>query len=424
MNTKKLIATAAICGLGTSVFAAPSNDELLNRIKLLESQLEQLKSMVATQVKETVAEEVKKASPVALGSNIDGLKIKGDVRLRYEQRRQDNEGGAEDREKSRFRTRFRLGGVWTNSAENWEIGAGLATGEDSAKSTNDSWGEGSVFETGDIRLDYAYAKHNFQNGVALTLGQQKNPFTTTFMMWDGDIRPAGATLQYKSGNAFVTAGAYNLRGDATADANSKDQSLANMAAGQVGYTFSGEKASAMLALGFAGYNGETTEFQLNGAADDDYKWSIGDIYGEVSTKVGEVKVKAYGQVAKNFGAEDTAASQGVTFGKAGAGYKAEDEDTAWILGLQAKRGPWAANYAYASIGGDSVPYFLSDSDFGAAIPGSDNSVNVKGHKLGLSYSLTKHCSIGATAIFTDYVEPAAGDDDSGELYQFDLGYKF
>jgi hypothetical protein len=49
---------------------------------------------------------------------------------------------------------------------------------------------------------------------------------------------------------------------------------------------------------------------------------------------------------------------------------------------------------------------------------------VEGHKLGLSYAVTKHCSVGATAFFTKAIEAAEGSDNEGTLYQFDVQYKF
>ncbi|MFP3927588.1 MAG: putative porin [Desulfobacteraceae bacterium] len=142
---------------------------------------------------------------------IDNLTLKGDLRLRYERRDRNRPAGEEeDDARDRFRTRFRLGGIWQNDAENWEAGAGLATGSDGPTSTNATWSKNKHFETGDIRLDYAYAKHEFNDSFRITLGQHKNPYQTTWALWDGDVRPAGLTAQYEKGGLFLTAGGYDI----------------------------------------------------------------------------------------------------------------------------------------------------------------------------------------------------------------------
>jgi hypothetical protein len=382
--------------------------------------------------------QVKQGPTLSLGKNIDGLKLKGDLRLRYERREETNDeksgSDKEKREKDRFRTRFRLGFVWNNSTEEWEIGAGLASGSDSGKSTNDSWNKSSVWETGDIRLDYAYAKHRWDT-MSLTLGQQKNPFETTFIMFDGDLRPTGATLEYTPADSpvFVTAGIYNIRGDSYADGDN-DQSLANMYAAQVGLKGGTEAVQYLLALACYNYDSETTEYFSEAMDDAGYEWQIADIYGHVTTKVGDVGLKLYGQYAVNLGVESdggtvgqaiTLNPDGKPYGKApSASYDAEDEDQAWVVGIEAKYQKMKLSYAYAHIEGDAIPLFVSDSDFGAAIPGGDNSINVEGHKFGLSYSVTKNFSVGGTVFLTELIDEKSSSDLSGQLCQLDLKYKF
>ena len=127
--------------------------------------------------------------------------------------------------------------------------------------------------------------------------------------------------------------------------------------------------------------------------------------------------------------EDDLGIQGAGKGGAPASladYSPEDNNMAWTLGVEAKFDKFKASYAYAYIEGDAIPYFVSDSDFGAAVvPTSDTSVNVQGHKLGLAYAVSKNCSVSATAFFTELIEPSSSyDGDKGTLYQFDLSYKF
>jgi len=326
------------------------------------------------------------------------------------------------REKSRFRHRVRLGGVWKNPSEDWEIGLGLEAGSSDGTSANQSWNKNSTWESGSVYLDYAYAKHRFgDSGLSLTLGQHKNPWKCSMLTYDSDLRPTGATLAYDQDALFASIGAYNLRGDSKVT-GSGDQSLANMYGGQIGMKFKGDNLKGLLAMGFHYYDDETGEYQL---AAEDYNYQIGSLYGEIGGKAGDVDLKAVGEFAMNFGA-DNDFSQGAAKGRASADpaqYDAEDNDMAWLLGFQAKYGKVAAKYSYAYIEGDSVPWFMSDSDFGAGVKTS-GSVNVQGHVLGLSYDLSKNLSLGATMMLTELIEPAAGNDDDGTLYQLDISYKF
>lgn len=444
---QRLALLVVLLALGGKVYAQ-SNEEVLRRIDELQQQIksqqvmidelrktletqeqqqqqigEKAREEVQTAVKAAKEEIAKEQAPLlALRKGIEGLNLTGDLRLRYEGINRDQEVGDDVRVKSRFRHRVRLGGVWKNKSEDWEIGLGLEAGSSDGTSANQSWNKNSTWESGSIYLDYAYAKHSFgDSGLSLTLGQQKNPWVCSMLTYDGDLRPTGATLAYEQDVLFANIGAYNIRGDNSGGGG--DQSLANMYGGQFGVKLKGDKLEGLLAAGFHYYDSETGEYMLNGA--DDYNYQIGSLYGELGGKVGEVSLKALGEFAMNFGA-DKDFSQGAIRGRASADpdeYNAEDNDMAWLLGFQAKYGKFTAKYSYAYIEGDSVPWFMSDSDFGSAlIP--KGSVNVKGHVIGLSYNLTKNLSLGGTVMLTELIEPADGNDDDGTLYQIDLSYKF
>ena len=448
---KKWIALAASLAITTA--RADGNQEVIRKIDEMQRQIQaqqemidQLRGQLDNQRKvttEVVRQEVETAvqqglaqtggSPISLGKGIDGLTLKGDLRLRYEHIDTDLESGGDKRLKSRFRHRLRLGGVWKNASESWEVGLGLEAGSGDGTSANASWNKGSVWESGSLYLDYAYAKHTFgDTGLSLTLGQQKNPWKHSFLTFDGDLRPTGATLAYADDTMFATVGGYNLRSDSKTqigvDGNgdpvySSDQSLANMYGGQVGLKYKNEDTNALVAVGFFHYDTETAEFQLGAR---DYNFQIGTAYAEVGTKLGEVSLKAMAEFAMNFGA-DNDVSQGAIMGNAPtalADYEPEDNDMAWMIGLEAKYDKFSAKYAYGYIEGEAIPWFVSDSDFGVGALGSGRSLNVQGHSLGLSYAVSKNFSLGATAMFTELIEPKAGKDNDGMLYQFDAIYKF
>lgn len=441
---KKWIALAA--SIAMTAAHANSNDEILSKIEDMQRQVQAQQEMI-TQLRsqldeqrntttEIVRQEVETAvgkglaqsggSVLSLGKGIEGLTLTGDLRLRYESIDTDEELTGDVKARSRFRHRVRLGGVWKNPSESWEVGLGFEAGSLDGTSANQSWNNNSVWQSGALLLDYAYAKHKFgDSGMSLTLGQQKNPWKCTFMTFDGDLRPTGATLAYANDMMFATIGAYNIRSDSTITGDT-DQSLANMFGGQVGLKYKTEDMNALFALGFFHYDTETSKYQIAATADDS-KYQIATAYAEVGGKVGEVGLKAIGEFAMNLGADNDFSQATLARAKAPtllAGYEAENNDMAWSLGLQAKFDKFSANYAYAHIEGDSIPWFVSDSDFGSATLGGSRSINVKGHVLGLGYAVTKNFSVGASAMFTTLIEPATGFDDEGTLFQFDAVYKF
>ncbi len=397
------------------------------QLSALQKQLQQQQTATANVQQEIKAVAEKSSGTdsslprVLLGKGIDGLAIKGDLRLRYEHINHDPEEGPDVRRKSRFRHRVRLGGVWTNSAEDWEIGLGLEAGSGDGTSANDSWNKGSAWESGDLYLDYAYAKHTFgDTGLSLTVGQQKNPWTCGMVNFDGDLRPTGATLAWKEDFLFANIGAYNIRSDNSIGGDSQD--LANMYGGQIGINWKEEDLSARLALGFFAYDDNTSEYYLGS---DNANYQIGMAYGELSGKFGDVTLKGFGELAMNFGADDDHSQ--VTPAKYGVpdNYSAESNDLAWMLGLEAKFDRFKAKYAYARIEGDSVPWFVSDSDFGsAALPNAKGSNNTKGHIFGLTYDVSKNFSIGGSLMLTDLIKSGNDRNADGRLYQLDMSYKF
>ena len=398
---------------------------MLNQLRQqIQEQQQNTPTVVKAEVKTQMDERLSKQSAplISLGKGIEGLSLVGDLRLRYEYADTDRDSQSDANYKSRFRHRVRVGGVWKNPTEEWEVGLGLEAGSSDGTSANQSWNKNSTWESGSVYLDYAYAKHRFgDSGLSLTLGQQKNPWKCSMLTYDSDLRPTGATLAYDQDALFASIGAYNLRGDSKVT-GSGDQSLANMYGGQIGMKFKGDNLKGLLAMGFHYYDDETGEYQL---AAEDYNYQIGSLYGEIGGKAGAVDLKAVGEFAMNFGA-DNDFSQGAARGRASADparYDAEDNDMAWLLGFQAKYGKVVAKYSYAYIEGDSVPWFMTDADLGAGVK-TGGSVNVQGHVLGLSYDLSKNLSLGATMMLTELIEPADGNDDDGTLYQLDISYKF
>ena len=430
-----------VLGAGTLTGA---DEELLRKIEAMQQQIQAQQTMlnqlrqqiqeqqqntptvVKAEVKTQMDERLSKQSAplISLGKGIEGLSLVGDLRLRYEYADTDRDSQPDANYKSRFRHRVRVGGVWKNPTEEWEVGLGLEAGSSDGTSANQSWNTSKVWESGSVYLDYAYAKHTFgDTGLSLTLGQQKNPWTCGMVNFDGDLRPTGATLAWKNDLLFANIGAYNIRGDNSVTGSGSSQDLANMYGGQIGMNWENDDLKALLAFGFFAYDDNTSEYQMGS---DEANYQIGMAYGELGGKIGDVAVKGFAEVAMNFGADDDF-SQGAAYGRAPtdlADYSPESNDLAWMLGVEAKFNRFKAKYAYAHIEGDSVPWFVSDSDFGSGALRSSRSVNVQGHTFGLTCDISKNFSIGGTVMLTDLIEAKDDGDADGMLYQLDMSYKF
>jgi len=451
---KKVLSAVAALGLTMVLPVAGmagggmSNDAILRELKELRAQvssqqaeidmlknqkagapedMEFLKNKVAANGEHIEALEAKKGFAVSSNEFIDGIKLKGDLRVRYEMRDRDyKDGKGEDITRERFRTRFRLGGVWDNKTESWQAAAGLATGGDDPTSTNDTWSEAKPFETGDIRLDYAYAKHKW-NDFSFMVGQSENPYTTSWVFWDGDVRLAGLTMAYgQKEGLFATTGAYGAK-------FVQDDDTAMLYMGQAGFrgAFS-EKGKFTVAAGYQAYGSEiiSDEWGLDHDADDktkssfglgycdpnEYDLSIGDIYTDVSMPVGPVKMKAYGQIWMNFGA-------GGKHGQAGKDFPGlpEDNDMGWVAGIDGKYNNFKMGLAYSMVEADSLFGYLSDSDFGDGL----SKTNKEGWRAQLGYDFTKNWSTDLTYLIyqraDDYLK---AKEDEVSILQLDVSYKF
>ena len=418
---RKVLAAAAALGVCLTLPAVALAGATMSDEQILKD-MEYLRNKIAAQQEHIEAlegKQDKKGQVLVANEFIDQLKLKGDLRVRYEIMDTDYKEGKQGSSISsldRWRTRFRLGGVWENKGENWQVGAGLASGSDDPTSTNDTWSEVKPFETGDIRLDYAYAKHKW-NDFSFTLGQHENPYKSSWVFWDGDVRLAGLTAQYgaKEG-VFATLGGYGAK------LVNKDNT-ATLVAGQVGYAGKAAGAKYTLAAGYHTYsksliNEGNADFKLDKVDEDKYELNIGDLYGDVSFPVGDVKLKLYGQIWQNFGADgNIGQSQDVSASL----IKPGDADLGWVFGADAKYRAFKLGYAYSVVEADSLFGYLSDSDFGGGL----STTNKKGHRVQLGYDITKNWGTGLTWLSFERDEDfASAKQDQVDIYQFDVSYKF
>jgi hypothetical protein len=419
--TALLLATALVPSMAMA--GSSADDAIMQKLEELTRQLTaQQKHIDALEAKlagDTNTEQaaVATTSPITLGNKaIDQLKIKADLRLRYENR-EVSQNTLKDTSRNRFRSRVRIGGVWANKAENWEIGIGLASGGSGATSTNATWSEDKLFETTDIRMDYAYVKHHLSDDIIITAGQHKNPYKTSWVLWDSDVRPTGVTLQYggKTG-PFVTAGGYGVRYYGGANVKSTSNT-GMMGAGQFGWHAKIGDMKLMVATGVQYWESSVSEDYYT--VGDDYNYTIGDLYAKLTIPAGSAKVDLYTQVWNNFGADGT-----IGQGALGGDLDPEDETLGYVIGAKAKFGAIKVKASYAHIEADSLFGELSDHDFGYGL----TRTNLEGFKVGASYNFTKNWAVATTAQFYKTLEKTNDGsrvvDDDGDLYQFDMKYKF
>ena len=430
MLIKKLSAIAAIsgiCTLASTGFAdetAELKEMLLKQqkqIEMLQKSANQLQQKVEKQ--ETVhnealthyikneidrALEAKGSNLLTLGSNVENLTIKGDFRLRYEDTTIDAGG-----DRDRFRMRFRLGFVWETN-EGWEIGAGLNTGgvgNNSATSSNQTVSQNDEFQSNNINLDYAYAKHKWDNGTSLTLGQHKNPYINSGILWDSDVRFVGATGQWSDEDSgfFATGGAYVVQTFTTANNGENDD--ANLIALQAGM-----KSNGFTVAGAYYHFDSAATADAIGAATGDDDIQLASLYASYSGKTDSFSYSVWGEYTVNIGANDGTSSQAVG--------NQEDESVSFALGTTIGVDKWKFKYMYAHFESDSAYGPLTDGDLGAAVSNSNRSNNTEGHILSATYMLTKNLSARAKYVMAEEIEGNGSSASDGELFQFDILYKF
>ncbi|RMD75342.1 MAG: hypothetical protein D6820_14875 [Lentisphaerae bacterium] len=382
------------------------------------SELQQLRSRLS--VLENEVQQLKKGGGGAGGlqlPNAESLKLTGDLRLRYEHGKRDNGGVSETR--NRFRTRFRLGLTW-QPGEDWEIAAGLATGSDDPTSTNDTWSENRVFETGDLRLDYAYVTYYFlkekkQGGEVETIaaigGQQKNPYVHSgLLMWSDDVRPAGLTLKLQDGPVFLTMGSY------VAWYKSWGQGATPMLyAGQAGIKFpSLGKKSGTLALAYYHFDNQLEPVTGN----PDYSYQVLNAYADFPITTGPLALTLFGEWDYNLAADGNP-GQGIL----GGTIDPEANNQAWAAGVSAKVGKWQVKTAYVYTEADSLYEEIKNSDFGstAGMPATD----VEGYTARLRYYVSKRFSIDGTMYRVKRIDGGGTNNkDDAIVYQLNFIYKF
>ena len=352
-------------------------------------------------------EDVKKATEKL--SWAEKIKIKGDVRLRYQQDFDHNTTDPKDRGRGRVRARA---GIIATPVDTVEAGIGMASGGSDLRSTNQSFQ--GTFDTKGWNLDYAYAQWKPEQikGLSLIGGKYywKNWFwQTTDIAIDKDITFEGGSLNYKFknslGETFINGGFW------IADENSAaDDPRIYYAQG--GHKFKFGDSHLKVGGTFMSLDGNRAELldSTNAAfaSDNNTTNDFNELYGasfELGTKTNFLHAE---QVAV-FGDFWNNASSGVN-----------DNDTAVAIGAKIgskkvkKKGSWQAKYIFGDIAKNAFLDMFPDSDRAGGATGVDS------HEIEVKYAFLDHWTLGL-----DYYNTNNYTDNKDEdLIQLDMVFSF
>jgi len=368
---------------------------LQNRVSTLESKEETRKL-----VEEILAD--KKLSP-DLPSWLDNLKFSGDLRLREEYFARTNQvGNNGDDDRQRFRLRFGFTKQWPK--EDLEVGFRLASGNNNDPTSTNQTMEDN-FQKQSIWIDRAYAKWSPKavKGLSLTGGKMAQPWVSTDMVWDEDVNPEGAWLQYDipglgDFQPFVGGGLFSLT------YNAGDTPESTMTAYAVGWNWNVVK-DVKWTCAFNWYTYSQSDIAALTAPWTVRGNTVTDSYElfDIVNKVGFVAFNLPMEACFDFVHNPSGDPQG--------------RNLAYSVGLKVgknkKKGDWSLGYTYKHIEANAVVGNFSDADFGGA--------NRQGHVWKASYNLTDACSAGLAFFLT---EPLSRPDEDRMTIQADLLWKF
>ncbi len=381
--------------------------------------------VILDETKVEVSKSISEQDHSTLPSWIQKIKLSGDFRLRHQYERKANELQS----RNRGRIRYRLG-IDAKIFNNLKVGAGLASGGDDPRSTNQTFDDS--FDTGDIRLDYAYAEYMPTRWSSVIGGKFKRKdylWAPTDLLWDGDINPEGGSLALFNTfdfepelDWFINSGIWVVE-----ELNSDNDSVIQesgleddvdpfMTYVQGGLKWADENLDVKAAAIYYGFNG------FQGV---DFPWSK-----DTNTKFGGspgflvYDYDSYGFSAE-FGMKEplniTFFERVAVFGDYINNVDPEADHAGWAAGLKfgnkkiKEPGQWQCKYTYSWLQKDAWPDIFPDSDrYGG-------STDVKGHEAAFSYGLMNNVTLGFDYYNTDKI---VGTSQKEHLAQTDILIKF
>ena len=375
---------------------------------------------VGTETKEQVKKEISQGKSFSLPAWVQNIKLKGDLRLRYQYKHEKATG---DTNIGRVRARL---GLEDKVNEKILAGIGIATGSGDPRSTNISFGDYNSKKT--LVLDYAYAKYNALPWLTLVGGKMylnDTLWEPTDLIWDTDITPEGAVIQLnKNVNPnlalSMNLGALIVSADSSSD---NDAPMAYIIQPQASYKFN-DNLSLKGALSFQSFHnvkghaclkyasGSNTGITKIGSADatGNYVYDYQMLNPALEFKVIQPfkalglnieTLRLFGEYVNNLDVSKGASgfSLGFQFGN--------DKVEKW--------GDWQFRYVYAMLQKDAVLDVLPDSDRYSGKTG------MRSHEGSLAYGLGKNVSLGLDVYRSWSIIGAKAPET---LIQTDLNMKF
>lgn len=364
-------------------------EKLVDKGVLTASEAQQVKIETQEQVKKELAT----GKSVSLPAWVQNLKLKGDLRLRYQTKVEKTTNDA-TKDTNIGRIRLRLG-LEAKINERLLAGIGIATGSGDPRSTNITFGGYSEKKT--VVLDYGYAKYSPFSWLKLVGGKMllgDTLWEPTDLIWDTDITPEGAMLQFNkklgpNANFFLNTGVLIVDADTSSD---NDAPMAYLVQPGVSYKLN-DSVSLKSAFSFQDFSNTKSHVSSKYSSESntgnttkgtssyvyDYKMinpalelNIKEPFKAVGLDVEFLKL--YGEYVNNL-----AVSKGAS--GFSCGFKLGDSKIE-------KWGDWQVKYVYAMLGRDAVLDVLPDSDRYSGKTG------IRSHEVELQYGLGKNTFLG------------------------------
>ena len=366
----------------------------------------------AQQVKYETQEKVKKE--IATGKSdsmpkwIQNMKLKGDLRLRYQYKHDKNITNNITQDTHIGRVRMRLG---LDAKVNEKIMAGIGIATSSSgdpRSTNISFGssdDGYSTKFG-IRLDYAYAKYEPLSWLTLVGGKMLLSdvlWEPTDLIWDTDITPEGVVIGFKKSinpetSVFMQTGGLVMKADSastTASSNESHPPMAYMlqagATHKFNDTFSLKGGLAM--YNFSNVKGSKAS-KFSSASNTGISKSGSTVSGNYTYNYNMLNPGLDLTINDPFKAIGLNIESAKLFGEYVHNMAAPDKNNGFSTGFQfgnsrvEKWGDWQFKYIYAMLGKDAVLDVLPDSDrYGG-------KTGIRSHEGIFTFGLGKNTSLG------------------------------
>jgi polyhydroxyalkanoate synthesis regulator phasin len=373
---------------------------------------------ILNETKEETKIQLAKGESPSAPKWVQNIKVKGDLRTRYQWQKQETgtTTKADDRDRARIRVRV---GMDAKVNDQVNIAAGLSTGGTDPRSTNQTLE--NFFQTPDIRLEYAYAQYLPFSWMAMSGGKVKNPlWRPSSMLWDSDIYPDGASMNlswkaYPKFDTFLNAGFFIL--DESSGYNADPIMWAVQPGFKWGMTDHADLKATFNYYGFNGLKGKVGENRSSPAT------NTTDSSGRYIYKYDSIGASAELGFKKPFGDAGIFANLPYigAFGDFIHNPDPSDDRMGWLIGGKIgyasvkDPGQWQGMYNYRELQKDAWLDTFPDSDF------YGGATDVKGHEIKFHYGLIKNVNFTAGYFRS---ERLSGDKRKEDLFQADLVFKF